>query len=62
MRTILDLGFTKSLPLEEVRSIHDYELGVQREHSDVVFGLWLQIHPQFLRLAAGVPLVPRAVR
>ena len=28
VRTILDFGFTKSLPLDEVVPLHDYALGV----------------------------------
>ena len=46
VRTILDFGFTKSLPLQEVRPLHDYALEVQEKHGDVVFGHWLQIDPR----------------
>src|SRR5260370_16731097 len=46
VKVILDLGFTKYLPLDEVRAHHDYALEMQARHSDVIFGLWLQIHPK----------------
>ena len=46
VRAILDFGFTKSLPLEEIAPLHDYALDVQRAHPDVIFGHWLQIDPR----------------
>ena len=46
VRTILDFGFTKSLPLDEVRPYHDYALEVQAKHADAIFGNWLQIDPR----------------
>src|SRR5512140_1030240 len=46
VRTILDLGFTKSSPIAQAREYHDYALAVQREHSDVIFGNWLNIDPR----------------
>lgn len=46
VRAILDFGFTKSLPLAEVRSYHDYAMDVQKSHRDVIYGLWLQIDPR----------------
>ena len=46
VRTILDFGFTKNLPLDQVRALHDYGMEVQARHADVIHGLWLQIHPK----------------
>jgi predicted TIM-barrel fold metal-dependent hydrolase len=46
VRTILDFGFTKSLPLAETRSYHDYAIDVQKTYADVIHGLWLQIDPR----------------
>src|SRR5450631_624739 len=46
VQVILDLGFTKNLPLDKVRAYHDYAMTVQAKHADVIFGLWLQIHPK----------------
>src|SRR5205085_2437815 len=46
VRTILDFGFTKSLPLEQVRPFHDYAIETQRRFPDVIFGNWLQIDPR----------------
>ncbi len=45
-RVILDLGFTKSMKIADVREFHDYALDFQRQHSDVVFGNWLNIDPR----------------
>lgn len=45
VRSILDLSFTKSLPIGEMREHHDYALDVQRKHPDVIFGHWLQFQP-----------------
>jgi predicted TIM-barrel fold metal-dependent hydrolase len=46
VRTILDFGFTKNLPLDQVRAVHDYGMEVQAKHADAIHGLWLQIHPR----------------
>ena len=47
VRTILDLGFTKSMPIEQVVPFHDYAMDVQRAHADVIYGNWLNIDPRF---------------
>jgi predicted TIM-barrel fold metal-dependent hydrolase len=59
VRTILDFGFTKSLPLDEVRPLHDYALDLQRQHPDVIFGHWLQIDPR--TGAAGAAELERCI-
>jgi len=46
VRTILDFGFTKSMPIAEVRAYHDYAIDVQATYPDVIFGHWLQIDPR----------------
>jgi uncharacterized protein len=53
VRTILDFGFTKSLPLEEVIPFHDYAMEVQKSHADVIYGNWLQIDPLLGPRGAG---------
>ena len=45
-KVILDLGFTKSMRIADVREFHDYALDFQRQHSDVVYGNWLNIDPR----------------
>lgn len=45
-RTILDLSFTKFLPIEEIREHHDYAFDIQRKNPDVIFGHWLQFDPR----------------
>jgi predicted TIM-barrel fold metal-dependent hydrolase len=59
-KTILDLGFTKSLPLDEVRPLHDYALETQAKHADVIFGNWLQIDPRLGE--AGAAELRRCIR
>jgi uncharacterized protein len=44
--TILDFGFTKSLPIAEARPYHDYAIEMQAAYPDAVFGNWLQIDPR----------------
>jgi predicted TIM-barrel fold metal-dependent hydrolase len=46
VRVILDLGYTKRLPLDEVKELHDYALATQRAYPDVILGNWLHIHPK----------------
>jgi predicted TIM-barrel fold metal-dependent hydrolase len=46
VRTILDFGFTKNLPLDEVVPLHDYAMQTQAKYSDCIFGNWIQIDPR----------------
>lgn len=46
VRTILDFGFTKTLPIAETVAFHDYAFGVQRAHPDAIFGHWINIDPR----------------
>ncbi len=41
-RVILDLSFHKTLPIEQMREVHDYAFEIARNNRDVVFGHWLQ--------------------
>jgi uncharacterized protein len=45
-RVILDMSFTKFLPIEDMRAHHDYALAFQRKNLDVVLGHWLQFDPK----------------
>ncbi|MBL0421048.1 amidohydrolase family protein [Ramlibacter sp. AW1] len=45
-RVILDLSFTKFLPIEQMREMHDYAFAEQRKHPDVIAGHWLQFDPR----------------
>ena len=45
VRTILDFGFTKFIPLTEARDVHDYGFETQRNHPDVILGHWIHIDP-----------------
>jgi predicted TIM-barrel fold metal-dependent hydrolase len=46
VKVILDLGFTKFLPMEEVKELHDYAIRVRGKFSDVILGNWIQIDPR----------------
>jgi predicted TIM-barrel fold metal-dependent hydrolase len=45
VKTMLDIGFTRGLPLDQVRSMHDQMIAFQRANADVVLGNWLQLSP-----------------
>jgi predicted TIM-barrel fold metal-dependent hydrolase len=45
-RVILDLAWTKFLPIPEMRVYNDYAFDVQRRHPDVIFGHWLIFDPR----------------
>jgi uncharacterized protein len=45
-RVILDLGFAKFRPLEEMRSLHDYSFATERAHRDVILGHWFHVDPR----------------
>jgi uncharacterized protein len=45
VRTILDFGFTKLIPLSEAMEVHDYGFETQRAHPDVIIGHWIHIDP-----------------
>ena len=39
--TILDFGFSKFRPLEEMRALHDYAFETEAAHRDVIIGHWI---------------------
>ena len=41
VKTILDLSFTKKLPIEQTSEFHDYAFSVQRKYPDCVIGNWI---------------------
>jgi predicted TIM-barrel fold metal-dependent hydrolase len=45
VRTVLDFGFTKFIPLDEARAIHDYGFATERTHPDAIIGHWIHIDP-----------------
>ena len=45
-RAILDLAWTRKLPIGEMREVHDYAFDMARRNRDVIFGHWLQFEPQ----------------
>jgi uncharacterized protein len=46
VRAILDFGFAKFRPLEEMQSLHDYAFETQRAHADVILGNWIHVDPR----------------
>lgn len=45
VRSVLDFGFTKFMPLAEAKAIHDYGFATQRSHPDEIIGHWIHIDP-----------------
>ena len=41
VKAILDLSFTKKLPIEETAELHDYAFSVQKKYPDCVLGNWI---------------------
>src|SRR5215470_9039890 len=46
VRSILDLGYAKYRPIEEMRALHDYGFETEAAHPDVILGHWIHIDPQ----------------
>jgi predicted TIM-barrel fold metal-dependent hydrolase len=46
VRTVLDFGFTKFLPVEQAAPLHDYGFETQRRFPDVIIGNWLHFQPE----------------
>jgi predicted TIM-barrel fold metal-dependent hydrolase len=42
---ILDFGFSKFRPLEEMRALHDYAFATEAAHRDVIIGHWIHVDP-----------------
>ena len=42
---VLDFGFTKFIPLDEARVVHDYGFATERAHADAIIGHWIHIDP-----------------
>lgn len=45
VRAILDLGFAKYCPMDEMRILHDYAFETEAAHRDVILGHWIHIDP-----------------
>lgn len=45
-RVILDISWTKALPIAEMAAYNDYIFDVQARHADVMAGQWLQFDPR----------------
>jgi hypothetical protein len=45
VRVILDFGYTKYLPVDQAREIHDYGFATQEARSDVIIGNWMHFQP-----------------
>jgi predicted TIM-barrel fold metal-dependent hydrolase len=46
VQAILDFGYTKYLPLDQVREVHDYGFAVWEMHSDAIIGNWVHFQPE----------------
>ena len=49
VRAILDLGFAKFRPPEEMRALHDYAFETEAAHRDVILGHWIHVDPKMGR-------------
>lgn len=45
-RVILDFGFAKFQPIEEMRRLHDYAFETQKSFPDEILGHWIHIDPR----------------
>ena len=59
--TILDFGFSKFRPLEEMRALHDYAFETEAAHRDVIIGHWIHIDPGMGEAGVREPIVERLV-
>jgi len=46
VRTVLDFGFTKFIPLDQAAPLHDYGFDMQRRFPAVIIGNWLHFQPE----------------
>ncbi len=46
VQAVLDFGFAKFLPLEEMRALHDYAFETERANQDVILGHWIHVDPR----------------
>ena len=60
VQTILDFGFSKFLPIEEMQALHDYAFETEAAHRDVILGHWVHIDPHRSG-AAGVNELRRCI-
>lgn len=58
-QVILDLGFSKFRPLEEMQSLHDYAFATERGYPERILGHWIHIDPRMKE--AGVRELRRCI-
>ena len=46
-QVILDLGFTKFAPIQDIKPLHDYSFEMQKKYPDAILGNWFHIDPMF---------------
>jgi hypothetical protein len=46
VRVILDFGYTKYLPPDAARPLHDYGFATQRAHADAILGQWVHFQAE----------------
>jgi predicted TIM-barrel fold metal-dependent hydrolase len=46
VKAILDFGFAKFRPIEEMRALHDYAFETERAHRDAILGHWIHVDPR----------------
>ena len=58
-QVILDLGFSKFRPLEEMQSLHDYAFETERSYPERILGHWIHVDPRMKH--AGVRELRRCI-
>lgn len=46
VKAVLDFGFEKFRPLDEMQALHDYAFDTEATHRDVILGHWFHIDPK----------------
>jgi hypothetical protein len=46
VKAILDFGFAKFRPIDEMRALHDYAFETERAHRDTILGHWIHVDPR----------------
>ena len=60
-QVILDLGFTKFAPVQDISPLHDYSFDMQRKCPDAILGNWLHIDPTFHGKDEGLKELRRCI-
>ena len=60
-QVILDLGFTKFSPIQDIKPLHDYSFEMQKKYPDAILGNWFHIDPMFHGKQEGLAELRRCI-